>query len=155
MGRLAKYRQRAERLLGALERIGSEARRGTAAHDERTPAQLALRIVATTLIADKDRDALRASCIEFGSRINDGAKRRRALDLFAYVLGDSGRRVLREGEVAIRREDFELLERLAADVAIDSILLSDEVTEAPRAPASASDDDYWRRRLAEDLEALA
>jgi len=111
-------------------------------------------LVATAALDGRTRDRVRQECVAFASRMPDAGQRRRALELFAYVLGDSGRRVLREGEVAVRREDWQRLEALAGDVAIDALLLAGEV-EAPELPASAADDDYWRAQLATDLEVLA
>ena len=154
MGTTDKYRRRAHALLQTLQDVRERIVSGDAAHDGRTPAQIVARLVATAALDGRTRDRVRQECVAFASRMPDAGQRRRALELFAYVLGDSGRRVLREGEVAVRREDWERLEALAGDVAIDALLLAGEV-EAPELPASAADDDYWRAQLATDLEVLA
>lgn len=154
MRTLDKYRGRAHALLQALEDVRARAVSGDAAHDGRTPAQIVARLLATVAIDETTRQRVRNECVSFASRIPDAARRRQALQLFAYVLGDSGRRTLREGEIAVRREDWQRLEALAGDVAIDVLLLAGEV-EAPDLPASAADDDLWRAQLAQDLEVLA
>ena len=98
MGMTDKYRRRAHALLQTLQDVRGRIVSGDAAHDGRTPAQIVARLVATAALDGRTRDRVRQECVAFASRMPDAGQRRRALELFAYVLGDSGRRVLREGE---------------------------------------------------------
>ena len=147
MDRFDLYKQRAQALLHALDDINERSRSAAADHDKHTPTQVALRLVVSVMTDQAARDKMRDQCIGFASRMADGGARRRALSMFAYVLGDTGQRVLRDGEIAVMREDWERVESFALDCAVDVHILATEAAgEADMSPLTETE-----RRLIEQL----
>ena len=124
--RIDEYEKRAHALLHALDRLTTKADAVIDEVNGRTPRAIAARLVASVISAE-DRQRMRARCVDFASRMSDSVQRGEALRLFAFVLGDSGRRTLRPGEVAISVDELRAIEALASDVAIDSLLLMGEL----------------------------
>ena len=138
--RIDEYENRARALLHALDRLTTKVDEASDEASGRTPRAIAARLFASVISAE-DRQRMRARCIDFASRMGDSVQRGEALRLFAFVLGDSGRRTLRPGEVAVSVDELRAIDVLASDVAIDSLLLMGELYGDDAATGDALDVD--------------